>query len=134
MRRIIPFTILAVLTVASLVTLRLSYDQSGTHGSRVGIVTSCSNTLTTKPKEYVITCADANTLLASLHWTNWGQATAYATGEARWNNCTPNCASGHWESEPVTVWAWRIRDDRYTRLASTVPRVLGQLTVKPYPS
>ena len=80
MRRLIPFTILAVLTVASLVTLRLSYDQSGTHGSRVSIVTSCSNTLTKRPQEYVITCADANTLLGSLHWTNWGQATRLRHG------------------------------------------------------
>jgi hypothetical protein len=133
-RRLIPFTILAVLVVASLVTLRLSYEQSSTHGSSVLIVTGCSTKVTARPTKYVITCADANTLLTSLHWTDWGEATAYATGQARYNDCTPTCVSGHWRDEPVTVWAWRIRDHRYTRLASSDPRVLGEITVRPYPS
>ena len=134
MRRLIPFSALAVLLVASLVTLRVSYDQSSSHVTGVTMELSCSHKTGVEPTSYVITCADANTLLATLAWTDWGQATAYATGVARWNTCTPTCVSGRWKSEPVTVWAWRIRDGRYTRLASSDPKVLAQITVAPYPS
>jgi len=133
-RRLIPFIILAVLVVASAVTLVLSYHETNARTASVRIDLSCSNKTGIQPSSYVITCADANTLLTKLTWSDWGQATAYATGDARWNNCTPDCVSGHWKSEPVTVWAWRVRDGLYTRLASSDPKVLTQLTVAPYPA
>ncbi len=62
-----------------------------------------------KPSTYVISCADANSEFTNLHWIGWGDATAYATGEARWNDCQPTCVAGHWRSEPVTIWAWDLR-------------------------
>ncbi|MCU1362934.1 MAG: hypothetical protein JWM55_762 [Acidimicrobiaceae bacterium] len=132
-RRLIPFSILAALIVASLVTLRLSYDQS--HSPRdVSITLSCSKNVGQRPAGYVLFCADANAEFTHLSWQDWGDATAYGTGTARWNDCTPNCAAGTWKSEPVTVWAWRIRDHRYTRLSSSDTALMSSIVVKSYPA
>ncbi len=54
---------------------------------------NCS-TLTQKPREIVLTCADANTWINKITWTNWSSATAKATGTLHWNTCTPTCVAG----------------------------------------
>jgi len=131
-RRSTPATIVAALIVLSLLAAWLSYHQSREHGAKVEMLLSCSTRVGVKPSTYVLSCADANSMLSSLQWTDWGNVTAYATGTARWNDCTPNCAAGHWKSDPVTVWAWRIRDDRYTRLATSDPR-FATMDLTPYP-
>lgn len=134
MRRLLPFATLAVLIVLSLLTIRLSYDQSGTHPTGVGITLSCSKNIGQHPTGYVLFCADANAKFTDLTWQDWGDATAYGTGIARWNDCSPNCAAGTWKSEPVTVWAWRIRDHLYTRLSSSDPTLMSTIVVKSYPA
>ena len=53
----------------------------------------CS-TLTQKPREIVLTCADANLWVNKITWTNWSSATAKATGTLHWNTCTPTCVAG----------------------------------------
>jgi hypothetical protein len=63
-----------------------------------------------------VSCADANTEFTNLHWIDWGAETAYATGEARWNDCTPTCVAGHWHSEPATFWAWDPRREPHLNL------------------
>jgi hypothetical protein len=133
-RRLIPLFTLATLVVLSLITIRLSYDQSGTHGGGVEITLSCSSKVGEHPTGYVLFCADANADFTRLVWQDWGEATAYATGIARWNDCTPNCASGTWKSQPVTLWAWRIRDHLYTRLSSSDSRLMATIAVKSYPA
>jgi hypothetical protein len=133
-RRLLPFTIVAGLIVLSLVIIRLSYDQSGTHPNGVSIAYSCSKKMGEKPTHYGLFCADANAEFTNLTWQDWGEYTAYATGTARWNDCTPTCVAGTWKSEPVTVWAWRIRDHHYTRLASSDPKLLSSVVVQSYPA
>ena len=61
--------------------------------------------LVSAPKTFVITCADANYELAGLHWRAWGSAKATATGSARANDCTPNCAAGHFHAYAMTAVA-----------------------------
>ena len=69
--------------------------------------------LVSAPKQLTLACADANYGLTRLHWRHWGARVASATGTARANDCTPNCAAGHFHSYPVTVTA-----DRLTRCNS----------------
>jgi hypothetical protein len=78
--------------------------------------------LASAPKEFVITCADANYALAGLRWHGWGTARATATGSARANDCTPDCASGHFHSYRMTAVA-----DRLTRCGAA--RVYARLTI-----
>jgi hypothetical protein len=138
-RRQIPFTLLAVLIVLVGVFTVISYNQSRVSGSSVKVLLPCTPDLSVKPSTYVVSCADANSEFTDLHWTDWGSQTAYATGEARWNDCTPTCVAGHWRSQPATVWAWDPRHDLpnlvkfnnvtiYTKLASSSP-ILGMETV-----
>ncbi len=132
MRRI-PFLLLGVLTVLAGVFAVVSIVQSNSSGSSISVFTPCSHHgFTVKPSTYVISCADANSEFTNLRWIGWGNATAYATGTARWNDCQPTCVAGHWRSEPVTVWAWDIRTQgaisTYTKLQST-SKVMAALMV-----
>jgi hypothetical protein len=89
----------------------------------------CAKSAGVKPTTYVISCADANSEFTDLHWTGWGDETAYATGVARWNNCAPTCVDGHWRSKPVTFWAWDPHNGLYTKLASSDPQILKSETI-----
>jgi hypothetical protein len=91
----------------------LSWNQA--HESSVSIF-DCTSHATIAPTSFVLSCADANSELSGLHWAGWGLSTAYATGTARWNDCTPNCAGGTWKSESISVYAYRIKNGHYTRL------------------
>jgi hypothetical protein len=122
-RRVIPVSILAVLIVLSLLAIKLSVDQSNSPQSVR--VFSCAPRDGVHPSTFTVFCADSNAEFTHLTWLNWGDETAYATGTVRWNDCTPNCADGKWKSEPVTLWAWQIKDHLYTRMTSTDPTLLG---------
>jgi hypothetical protein len=132
-RRLIPFSLLAVLIVAAGLFTLLSYSQA-TAKSSATILLGCSSKFGAKPSAYVLSCADFNSKFTDLKWTSWGSTTAYATGEARWNDCTPNCAAGHWKSESVTVWAWDLKNDHYTRLGSSDSSLLTSEVLRPYPA
>ena len=66
-------------------------------------IMTCAGKTVVEPKSYVITCADANSLLVKMHWTWWTPtfATALATYSA--NDCTPNCAAGKFHNYPARV-------------------------------
>jgi hypothetical protein len=61
----------------------------------------CLGQLTVKPRSVVLACGDGNFRLQSLQWTGWGETFAAARGIAVANDCTPNCAAGHFHSFPV---------------------------------
>lgn len=67
-------------------------------------ISNCSR-LESRPKTIVIACADGNYALIGLRWQTWGTRTATATGTARVNDCTPDCAGGHFHDYPVTATA-----------------------------
>ena len=56
-----------------------------------------------KPAQIIIYCADANGLLKNMRWSSFGGATARGSGSWSFNDCTPNCAAGHFHSYPVTL-------------------------------
>jgi hypothetical protein len=61
----------------------------------------CLGRLTVRPASVVLACADANFRLQGLQWTGWGETFAAARGTAVANDCTPNCAAGHFHAYPV---------------------------------
>ena len=133
MRRFIPLSFVAALVILAGLTTGLSIAQSNASTTSVTMALSCSSKVGTKPTSYVLFCADANASLSSLTWTDWGDATAYATGVAKWNDCTPTCVDGKWKQQPVTVWAWRVENGQYTRLSSSDPKLLSTITLSSYP-
>jgi hypothetical protein len=59
------------------------------------------------PADYILTCADAGSVLGHLQWSTWTAAKAVATGVHELNDCTPNCAEGKFIQYPVVVTLWR---------------------------
>lgn len=59
-----------------------------------------------KPTNFILTCADANSVLARLSWTSWTPGVASAAGVLSENDCTPYCAAGHFHSFPALVILW----------------------------
>jgi hypothetical protein len=87
--------------------------RSGTAAASTEVATSrtvvfnCLNRAQARPRSFVLTCADGNSYLTGLSWSNWGPSRARATGAERENGCTPNCAQGMFRSYPVRVVFWR---------------------------
>ena len=59
-----------------------------------------------KPRNFILTCADANSVLARLSWTSWTPGLASATGLLAENDCNPYCAAGHFHRFPAVVIFW----------------------------
>jgi len=78
------------------------------------------------PKLLVLACADVNTYVQGLTWTNWNAATATARGTFVANTCTPNCAAGHFKRYAASLTAsaakvcGRSRKLQYTKVVVTL--------------
>jgi hypothetical protein len=60
-----------------------------------------------EPTGYILTCADADSVLDHLTWMSWTAQQAVAAGDHELNNCTPNCAEGRFINYPAIVTLWR---------------------------
>ena len=67
----------------------------------------CTHHGLVQPSDYVLTCADAGSVLDHLVWQSWTAQRAVATGVHELNNCTPNCAQGKFIDYPAVVTLWR---------------------------
>ena len=56
-----------------------------------------------KPTTITLACGDGNFYVENLKWTGWGQSFAAAAGTGKANDCTPNCAAGHFHSYPMLL-------------------------------
>ncbi len=68
----------------------------------IGVYGNCTSP-SVEPAEIVLTCADSGEVLTGLHWTNWTATSASAVGTLVYNDCIPDCASGHHHSVPSTT-------------------------------
>jgi hypothetical protein len=55
-----------------------------------------------RPKQ-ILNSGDGSGYVTNLVWSDWGGTQAQATGTEKINNCSPNCAQGHYTSYPATV-------------------------------
>ena len=70
--------------------------------------TGCAHKPQVRPASIVIACADANFYVDHLHWKSWGTKAAVAIGQGHQNDCTPNCAAGHFHAFPMKVRLSRV--------------------------
>ena len=56
-------------------------------------VLTCRGTDVVRPRNYIITCADAYTQLTNTHWTTWTSKSATGTTTFAMNLCKPYCAA-----------------------------------------
>ena len=53
-----------------------------------------------RPHSILVACGDGGYSLGQLHWSSWTATSAVAVGTAHVNDCTPNCAAGHFHAYP----------------------------------
>jgi hypothetical protein len=70
------------------------------------VVFDCNSGPEVKPSGYIETCADDGIGLEHLHWTSWTSALASGYGTMYENDCTPNCAAGHFHYFSALVVFW----------------------------
>lgn len=56
-----------------------------------------------RPRDFILACGDANSLLTGMRWSRWGGASAAAVGVNAVNDCKPYCAAGTFHPYAVTV-------------------------------
>jgi len=62
------------------------------------VVPNCLGKPVVMPSEVVLACADAGLGVERIHWLGWGSPVAAGLGSAFANDCSPNCAAGHFHS------------------------------------
>jgi hypothetical protein len=72
------------------------------------VVPLCTAKTAVAPKTWTLACADGNYWLTGLRWKDWGSEKATATGVAHANDCTPNCAAGHFHTHAAVVTLTRL--------------------------
>lgn len=88
-----PFAImiaLAAVTTASM-TNTLAAAASG---QQVRVIAACAAPKY-KPTKYIFACADGNNGMKNAAYDWWTAKTAHGTATFYYNDCTPNCAAGH---------------------------------------
>ena len=88
--------------------LALAFAAPATHAAAqtsVSALPDCAGKPQTRPAQVMFACGDGNFVANKLKWTGWGDTFAAATGTGSMNDCTPNCAAGHFHSAPIVVIA-----------------------------
>jgi len=63
----------------------------------------CQGKPQVRPSAILFACADGNFSAKGLAWSGWGKSTTSAFGISQSNDCTPNCADGHFHSYKIRV-------------------------------
>jgi hypothetical protein len=79
----------ATLAVGSLAAVPASAAPADT------VVINCLGKGVVKPKQIVLSCADAGLVVSGISWTSWTANDAKGVGTLVWNTCLPQtCANG----------------------------------------
>jgi hypothetical protein len=75
------------------------------HGATTGTYLYDCSTLTQRPSQITLACADANRYLSHITWSAWAGHSVHAKGTLHWNTCTPTCAGGTMKSASINFVA-----------------------------
>jgi len=70
------------------------------------VVVNCGGKTQVRPGSYILACGDGGALVERLTWAAWGSSSALASGTYALNDCTPDCAAGHFDAFPALVVLW----------------------------
>ena len=87
------------------------------------VVLDCDSKPVAAPSTFVLACADHGIGVEDLHWASWTPELASGYGVFWENDCTPDCADGHFHYYPSLEVLWgsaavkgHPADRRYTEL------------------
>lgn len=80
------------------------------------VLYTCPGKAVRQPSSYILSCANAQTLLTSLRWSAWAPAEAIATGQFSQDDCDPDCADGAFANIPVQVTLSELDHDTSSNL------------------
>lgn len=129
MKRMRPFAaaVIAVLIAGGL-AVGLTGSANAAPGSVRMVVFDCPGQAPqARPKDFILTCADANSALERLSWTSWTPKLASASGSLVLNDCKPDCASGHFHAYPALVVLWgskAVKNHRGERAYTMMTQIL----------
>jgi len=107
-------------------TTRLTSVDPAALASKTYLI-DCAHQPVVRPRQFTVTCGDANEGLERLHWTQWGGAKAKATGRYVENTCTPYCAAGHFKRYRAEITATHLlRKDGTGRYRTIVVHFPGK--------
>ncbi len=66
-----------------------------------------ANRLQVRPRSILVACGDGNFFLTGLSWSHWNARRADGAGTGHQNDCTPDCARGHFHLYRVAVRLFR---------------------------
>jgi hypothetical protein len=93
-----------LLLAAALALAGVGFSQSpGIAATALPALPDCQGKPVVKPSSITLACGDGNFYVENLKWTGWGESFAAATGTGKANDCTPNCAAGHFHSYPMLL-------------------------------
>jgi len=73
------------------------------------VVVNCSMKTQVRPGAFTLACADGNAYVGGMSWTAWGSSSALASGKYSFNDCIPNCLSGHGHTFSGLVVLWGVK-------------------------
>ncbi len=73
------------------------------------VVVSCAMKTQVRPDSFTLACADGNAYVSGLNWSAWGSSSALASGNYAFNDCTPNCLSGHSHTFGGLIVLWGVK-------------------------
>lgn len=99
-RRLVTAAAIASLAAGSGIALASTASAAPTDT----VVVNCAGKGVMKPKEIVLSCADAGVALTKLTWSKWDANGATGTGTLTWNTCLPKtCVAGIVQKYKVKV-------------------------------
>jgi len=117
---------------AAEITRAVREPDAGAAHTRV-VVFNCAGEPQIRPRSFVLTCADDNSSLTGPSGSGWTAGAALGKGTWHINDCTPDCAHGHFLTYPVDVTFWRSRpvtslpgERSFTRITMSETSPLGQ--------
>lgn len=91
-----------LLIAACLLALPVSAGASASGATPVYIAGQCTNH-ELMPHAVTLACADDNLYVTRLEYQHYGHKTTTASGLFHANDCTPNCAAGHFHTYHGTI-------------------------------
>lgn len=73
------------------------------------VVINCAGHAQTRPRSYILACADAGAYISKMSWASWGSSAAFGSGTYDFQVCIPTCVAGHLATFSALAALWRAK-------------------------